>query len=177
DRFASVQTAYASWNQNPGDPVRANAVVRAINDVVDQQIRQQPNGAGMRYLVLVGGDQVIPFARLGDFTTTANETTYASTFGTNTDLFASLRLGNFLSDDPYGDVNPVPYLTRQLHVPELAVGRLVETPGQIVGAIGRFVSFQGRLDPQTSLTTGYDFLTDGAQTVKARLDTRLTTGS
>ena len=36
-----------------------------------------------------------------------------------------------LSDDPYGDINPVPYLTRQLYIPELSVGRLVETPNDI----------------------------------------------
>ena len=177
DRFPNVQTAYANWNANPGDPALANAVVAAINNVVDLQVRQQPNGAGLKYLVLVGGDQVIPFARLGDFTALANESGYAATFGTNTDLFATLRLGNFLSDDPYGDVNPVPYLNRQLYVPELAVGRLVETPAQIIGAIGRFVSFSGQLDPQTALTTGYDFLTDGAQAVKGSLDGRLGNGS
>jgi hypothetical protein len=173
DRYTAVQAAYAAWNLSPGDPAKANAVVAAINTVVDQQIRQAPNGAGLKYLVLVGGDPVFPFARLGDFTAIANESNYASTFGPNSDLFSSLRLGNFLSDDPYGDVNPVPYLNRQLYIPELAVGRLVETPAQMIGAIGRFVSFSGRLDPQTSLTTGYDFLTDGAQRVKTSLDGRV----
>ena len=177
DRFTSVQTAYATWNADPGDPSKANAVVRAINAVVDTEIRQKPNGAGLKYLVLVGGDQVIPFARLGDFTVAGNESGYAATFANNTDLFSTLRLGNFLSDDPYGDVNPVPYLNRQLHIPELAVGRLVETPAQIIGTVNRFVSFSGRLAPQTALTTGYDFLADGAQKVKTAFDGRLGTGS
>ena len=177
DRFTPVQNAYAAWNATPGDPAKANAVVRAINAVVDSEIRQKPNGAGLKYLVLVGGDQVIPFARLGDFTAQGNESGYASTFANNTDLFSALRLGNLLSDDPYGDVNPVPYLNRQLHIPELAVGRLVETPTQIIGTVNRFVSFSGRLAPQTSLTTGYDFLADGAQKVKTAFDGRLGTGS
>jgi CSLREA domain-containing protein len=177
DRFASVQNAYAAWNATPGDPAKANAVVRAINAVVDSEIRQKTNGAGLKYLVLVGGDQVIPFARLGDFTASGNESGYASTFANNTDLFSSLRLGNFLSDDPYGDLNPVPYLNRQLYVPELAVGRLVETPTQIIGTVNRFVSFSGRLAPQTALTTGYDFLADGAQKVKTSFDGRLGAGS
>jgi CSLREA domain-containing protein len=177
DRFTPVQNAYAAWNATPGDPAKANAVVRAINAVVDSEIRQKPNGAGLKYLVLVGGDQVIPFARLGDFTAQGNESGYASTFANNTDLFSALRLGNFLSDDPYGDVNPVPYLNRQLHIPELAVGRLVETPTQIIGTVNRFVSFSGRLAPQTALTTGYDFLADGAQKVKTSFDGRLGGGS
>lgn len=177
DRFAPVQNAYAAWDATPGDPAKANAVVRAINAVVDSEIRSKPNGAGLKYLVLVGGDQVIPFARLGDFTAQGNESGYASTFANNTDLFSALRLGNFLSDDPYGDVNPVPYLNRQLYIPELAVGRLVETPTQIIGTVNRFVSFSGRLAPQTALTTGYDFLADGAQKVKTAFDGRLGTGS
>ena len=141
DRFATVQTAYANWNAHPGDPAAANGVVAAINAVLDSQIRAKPNGGGLKYLVIVGGDQVMPFARLDDFTVTAsNEAGYASTFGTNTELFATLNAGQMLSDDPYGDVNPVPYLNRQLYIPELAVGRLVETPAQIVATLNRFVA-------------------------------------
>ncbi len=174
ERFTSVQNAYSAWDANPGNPAAANGVVQAINGVIDQQIRAQPNGAGLKYLVIVGGDQVIPFARLDDFTVTAsNEAGYASTFATNSDLFATLNLGQMLSDDPYGDVNPVPYLTRQLYIPELSVGRLVETPTDIVATLNRFVTFSGRLDPTTSLTTGYDFLFDGASAVNTALRTRV----
>ena len=168
ERFAAVQTAYDAWNLNPGSPAAANGVVAAINAVIDSQIRAQPNGAGLKYLVIVGGDQVIPFARLDDFTVTAgNEMGYASTFAINTDLFSTLNAGQMLSDDPYGDVNPVPYLNRQLYIPELSVGRLIETPAEIVDTLNRFVSpaVSGHLDPTTSLTTGYDFLFDGAQGV------------
>jgi hypothetical protein len=62
-----------------------------------------------------------------------------------------------LSDDPYGDVNPVPYLTRQLYIPELSVGRLVETPEDIVATLNNFVSprLSGDLDPST---VAYDWL-------------------
>ena len=67
----TVQNAYTAWNANPGNPALANAVVQAINGVVDSQIRSQPNGAGLKYLVIVGGDQIIPFARLDDFTITS----------------------------------------------------------------------------------------------------------
>ena len=158
DRFASVQDKYAAWNATPGDPAKANAVVKAINAVVDTEIRQKPNGAGVKYLVLVGGDQVIPFARLGDFTAQGNETGYASTFANNTDLFSSFRLGNFLSDDPYGDVNPVPYLNRQLYMPEARRRPSRRDTVADLGTVNRFVSFSGRLAPTTALTTGYDFL-------------------
>jgi len=178
DRFTTVQNAYAAWNATPGSPAAANGVVQAINGVLDSQIRSQPNGAGLKYLVIVGGDKIIPFARLDDFTVTAsNETGYANTFATTSDLFASLNAGQMLSDDPFGDVNPVPYLTRQLYIPELSVGRLVETPEDIVATLNRFVSplVNGRLDPTTSLTTGYDFLYDGAQVVNSPLNARFGT--
>ncbi len=68
DAYAAVQTAYANWDANPGNPDLANKVVAAINAVVDAQVRSQPNGAGLKYLVIVGGDRVIPQGRLGDFT-------------------------------------------------------------------------------------------------------------
>ena len=126
--------------------------------------------------MIVGGDQVIPFARLDDFTVTAgNEMGYASSFAINTDLFSTLNAGQMLSDDPYGDVNPVPYLNRQLYIPELSVGRLIETPAEIVDTLNRFVSpaVSGHLDPTTSLTTGYDFLFDGAQGVNDALKARV----
>ena len=54
--------------------------------------------------------------------------------------------------------------------------KLAETT-QIIGTVNRFVSFSGRLAPQTSLTTGYDFLADGAQKVKTSFDGRLGAGS
>jgi hypothetical protein len=57
---------------------------------------------------------------------------------------------------------------RELFVPGLAVGRLVESKDDIVKALDTFTQFNGQLDPATTssaLVTGYDFLTDGSQTV------------
>src|SRR5207249_9021786 len=77
---------------------------------------------------------------------------------------------NVLSDDAYADFNPVPWLNRQMYVPQVAVGRLIESPDQIVSQVNQFMFFNGRLDPQTALTTGYDFLSDGATSVASSLD-------
>ena len=46
-------------------------------------------------------------------------------------------------------------------MPDLPVGRLVETPAEISGMIDAFLA-DAVLEPTTSLVTGYDFLTDGA---------------
>jgi CSLREA domain-containing protein len=180
DTGGAVAAAYAQWNATPGDPVAANRVVQAINAMVDAKIRSQPNGAGLKYLVIVGGDQIIPFARLDDFTvTSANESTYADTFSQGTDLFSSLNLSQMLSDDPYASTAPVPYLTRQLYLPSLSVGRLVETPDDIVRTLNNFVSstVNGVLTPTTALTTGYDFLYDSSSTINGYLRTRLPAGA
>ena len=171
DGNAAVASAYAAWNADPGDPNKANAVVRSINAVVDS-LRGQPNGAGIKYLVLVGGDRAIPFGRLEDYVSISNESGYAQSVGANNELSAALGAGRILSDDPYADTTPVQYLNRQLFVPNLSVGRLVESPTEIVAALTRYRTFNGRLDPTTGTVFGYDFLSDGATEVRTALNAR-----
>ena len=171
DGNAAVASAYAAWNADPGDPNKANAVVRSINAVVDS-LRGQPNGAGIKYLVLVGGDRAIPFGRLEDYVSISNESGYAQSVGANNELSAALGAGRILSDDPYADTTPVQYLNRQLFVPNLSVGRLVESPTEIVAALTRYRTFNGRLDPTTGTVFGYDFLSDGANEVRTALNAR-----
>ena len=51
-------------------------------------------------------------------------------------------------------------------MPDRSVGRLVETPGEIVASLDNFLNYGGRLDPGTArsaVQTGYEFLEDGAQ--------------
>ena len=171
DGNAAVAGAYAAWNADPGDPNKANAVVRSINALVDS-LRGQPNGAGIKYLVLVGGDRAIPFGRLEDYVSISNESGYAQSVGANNELSAALGAGRILSDDPYGDTTPVQYLNRQLFVPDLSVGRLVESPTEIVAALTRYRTFNGRLNPTTGTVFGYDFLSDGATEVRTALNAR-----
>ena len=45
-----------------------------------------------------------------------------------------------LCDDAYGTAAPMPFLGRQLYVPELSVGRLVETPVDIAAQLDRFTA-------------------------------------
>ncbi len=73
-----------------------------------------------------------------------------------------------LTDDPYGDANPLLANGREIYVPEVALGRLVESPQDIVGALDNYLAFNGLLDPATTsaaFVSGYDFLTDGARQV------------
>ena len=159
-----VRPAYTAWNAQPCSPIRANAVVRSITDVIATIRAARPS---VRNVVLLGADRVLPFARIDDLTTVANEVDYASTFGRANEPYGALFEHKLLSDDPYGTTQAIPYLQRRLFVPQLAVGRLVETPAQITGALDRFLAFGGVLDPTSARTSGYDFLSNGASGVAA----------
>ena len=56
-------------------------------------------------------------------------------------------------------------------MPDLAVGRLVETPAEIGGMLHAYLGTAGGVvpTPTSSLVTGYDFLTDAANAVKDEL--------
>ena len=149
DANAGVSGRDGRLERRSGQPSEGERGRPGDQRVVDG-LRAQPNGAGIKYLVLVGGDRAIPFARLEDYTTIANEAGYAQSLGTGNELTAALGAGTMLSDDAYADTTPVQYLNRQLFVPNLAVGRLVETPSQIVAALTRYRDFDGRLDPTTA---------------------------
>ena len=164
DALSAVQGAYDAWNACPADAGAANAVVTAVGGAIRDFRVAHPT---VDYVVLVGGDDVVPFARLDDRTTLSNEEAYARTFASDTSLGGSLTTAKMLSDDPYGTTLPVPFFDRQLYVPEVAVGRLVETPTQIQAQLAAFGS--GEIAAPTALTTGYDFLTDGAQSVRDAL--------
>ncbi|HWL32998.1 MAG TPA: C25 family cysteine peptidase, partial [Gaiellaceae bacterium] len=172
DADPDVQGAVASWNACPTEVTRGNAVMREIGLAIDA-FRAAHVDAGsnstVQNIVLLGGDEVIPAARLEDRTTVANEDGYAETFDRTTELSTTLRLSYFLSDDPYGDVDPSPFFDRQLHIPDVPVGRLPTSPDAAVQAVARFTAFDGRLAPATAVTTGYDFLKDGAEQVDAAL--------
>jgi choice-of-anchor C domain-containing protein len=168
DSYQSVQTAYAAWNANPCSVAAANGVVAAISSVVDQLRSQDPT---IQNIVIVGADDQIPFARIADGATQSNERDYgAATFaGEDNPEADALSLGYYLSDDPYAANSPLGVGSATLYTPQVAVGRLVENASEIESALSRFVSSGGNLDATASLTTGYSFLTSGAEAVSTNL--------
>ena len=168
---ANVAAKFAVWDANPCSPVAANDVVTAINTLVDGYRGSLPN---LQNIVIAGSDDVIPLARVPDLTNVSNESDYtndALAINGNSALVGSFVTSNILSDNPYGAFHPIPVLNRQIYLPEVALGRLVETPAQIQLQIAQFMQFSGQLDPTSALTTGYDFLSDGATQVANSLDT------
>jgi hypothetical protein len=160
-----VQLAYAEWGDHPCNPELANGVVAAIGAHLDSILT-----SSIENLVIIGADDQIPMARLVDGTPAHNESEYAGTWNEANPVSASLALGYMLSDDPYSTASPIAIGTRELFVPELAVGRLVESPQDIVTALDNFLGSNGLLDPQTAISTGYDFLEDGARAVADELE-------
>lgn len=73
-----------------------------------------------------------------------------------------------LTDDFYGDLAPMAWRGRELYVPDLAIGRLVEKPQEIEGMIDAFLAGHP-LNPNTAFVGGYDFLTDSAQAISNTL--------
>ncbi len=168
DAYANVQAAYASWDANPCSVAGANDVVAAIAAIVDQIRADNPS---LQNLVIVGGDDQVPFARLADGAIESNERDYgASTFAGENNVEAdALSLGYYFSDDPFAAPEPLGVGSATLYTPQIAVGRLVESAAEIESALTRFVNSQGDLDAEASLTTGYSFLASGAEAVSANL--------
>ena len=166
DRIAAVQSAYGRWEGDWCSPAAANDVVRAIASAIDDTAAARPD---LAHIVLVGEDAQIPMARVPDSTVIANERSFADEFNVNNELVSALNRGFVLSDNPYATRAGIAVNDHELYVPELAVGRLVETPDDIRAVLSSFANAGGALDPTTALVTGYDFLADGARAVAGEI--------
>ncbi len=165
EAYGDNAARYAAWDANPCAPELANAVASGIAATVNSIRLTRPS---LKYIVFVGGDDQIPFFRVPDLTLIANESGEAATFDANQYSGAFIR-ENLLSDDPYLDTDPIQAGARQVFVPDLAGGRLVETPGQIIGQLTEFVAAGGRLARDSAFSAGYDFASDGTATASAEL--------
>ena len=156
-------------------PRPRTTVVRAINDVVAQYRAGRPAAPLRRRSS--APTRRCRWRGVSDPTTISNETDEAADLAFTTSnltkgnaLHAAAARAKFLSDAPYGTLAQIPWLGRQLYLPELAVGRLVETPLDIQRQLKVYVDANGTLTAGSALTTGYDFLTDGASEVDAAAD-------
>ncbi|HEY6737985.1 MAG TPA: hypothetical protein VI076_03980, partial [Actinopolymorphaceae bacterium] len=171
---ADVRAATDRWDADPCSSVRANAVVAEINRVVDSV---RPGLDELRSIVLVGPDEALPMARVPDHVTIANEREYTEAVygGRDTAVSRALANGLTLSDDPYGDFDPRAWLSGTLYVPDVALGRLVETPEEIAAQLEQYDAFDGVLTPDSGHVLGYDFLVDGSQAVGNALTAQVPT--
>jgi len=169
EQYPAVQNAYNAWDAETGDPDNANKLAVEIRSVIRSWLTNHPS---IQYVMVIGSDEIIPFYRIPDETYLSNESTYVPRFYPDmpdSALKAALTQGYILSDDFYVDMEPIAWKGRELYIPDYAIGRLVESPQEIVGVLDQYIANGGKLEPQTALVTGYDFLSDGASAVAEAL--------
>jgi hypothetical protein len=132
-----LSSLFADWDADPGDVDAANRVLFGCHDPcaperdgIHDYLRKNllPAYGGVKYVVVVGDDRVVPLARVPDLTGLLKESRYVQRGGlteSGTRVGEALNQDNFLSDDLLGVTDPVsPTWSRA--VPALSVGRLVE---------------------------------------------------
>ena len=163
-----VRDLQVQADANPGCVYAKNLVAQAAKDVVDAYRKGNTSG-GVKYVVLAGGDNVVPFFRYPDTSSIGPEVNYFPPVQATSASEASLRSNYVLGQDAYGSTISIPLGPVDFPIPDLPVGRLVETPGEIAGMAQAYLD-QTVVSPGTSLVTGYDFIEDAAQAVKTNLD-------
>ncbi len=163
-----IHDAYVEWDkpENQNNPQYANFVARNIKALLYKLVPAYPN---LKYMVIIGDDRMIPARRTVDEALYANERLYRDVPRTNP-IGSALEQRYFLSDDYYAAFLPLEFKARELYLPQLGVGRLVESPSDIVMSIDTFLGLPGRtVTPNSALVTGYSFLTQQANDINAKL--------
>ena len=146
-------------------PYAKNLVAEAIRDIVNSY---RDDGSTLQYVVIIGDDSVVPFFRYPDNAGLGPEDNYAPPVADDTASEASLRGNYVLGQDAYGSASDVAIKGTEVPIADLAVGRLVESPVDITAVLQRYLARDGApLTPTSTLATGYDFLTDAADSVAA----------
>ncbi|MFN8485560.1 MAG: C25 family cysteine peptidase [Anaerolineae bacterium] len=161
----TTATAYAAWVAQPTS-ANANAVAAAVGGVVQGVLQQYTN---TKFLVIVGGDTIVPFYRTPDETSTREgryraTTPLAPSGAISTTVSTALDDNFTLTDDYYASRQPT-YLPQGgvFYAPSLAVGRLVETPADIRTAIDTFLANPNIRTDSTAFVSGADdYLLDSA---------------
>jgi hypothetical protein len=165
-----VRAAKAQAAANFGCVYATQLVATSIRDLV----RSYANlNADLRYVVLVGGDDSIPFFRYPDLAEIETEDRFTPPVDDQTAAQAALRRGFLLTQDPYGAFDELTIGPARFPISDLAVGRLAETESEILAQINAFLTDTNNgvvATPTNALVTGYDFLADGAEAVAAELD-------
>jgi hypothetical protein len=163
----------ALWDQvanHPSCPYAVNLVAAAIKQLTDGF-----RNSASKYVVIAGGDDVIPFFRYPDVSGLGPESEFSPPVLDNTPSGASLKSDQVQSQDAYGSDTNVTISGVTLPVPDLAVGRLVKTPAEIESTVDNYLGLDhGTLPtPHSSLVTGYDFLADAADAVNQQFSDAL----
>ena len=157
---ARIHALNVQADAHPSCVYAKNLVADAIRDIV--KAYRAMNSSSMQYVVLVGGDDVIPFFRYPDNSNLGPESAYVPPVSSSSASEASLRYNYVLSQDAYGAGIQISLYASAFPIPDMAVGRLVETASEVSGMLDAYTATNGVVVPHSSLVTGYDFLADAA---------------
>ena len=134
---------------NRGCPFAQNLVAEEIKSIVDSYRATAAATETLRYVTILGDDTVVPFFRYPDQSLLGQESGYFPPTKSDSISEASLRRDYVLSQDAYGAGTEVDIRTTAFPIPDLAVGRLVETPAEIVGMIDAYIDADGVVSPDS----------------------------
>ena len=166
-QYQRVAFANTQADANPACPSAKNTVVKEIKKVIDAYRAVNPT---LQYIVLAGGADVIPFFQTQDLSGLANEKDYVPPVKSSTASEAGLATNLVQGQDAYGSQVTITQAGFTLALPNLAVGRLVDSASDISAAVNAYILTNGVIAPGSSLVTGYDFVGDAAVAIKAELD-------
>ena len=139
--MAASDQVQALWGQvqgHRGCPQAVNMVADAIKTIVDDW-----RNTNSKYVVIAGGDDVIPFFRYQDVSGLGPESQFEPPLLPDTPAGASLLEDQVQGQDAYGSNISVTIGGVTVPLPDLAVGRLVKTPAEIQGTVANFVTLAG----------------------------------
>ncbi|MCB0183607.1 MAG: hypothetical protein KDE31_05055, partial [Caldilineaceae bacterium] len=160
---------------NAGCPYATNLWAYEVRDIIQRYWADND----LRYVVLVGNDSIIPFFRYPDSAPVSPESDFEPPVLDDSISEASLRLNYVLSQDAYGAKREISLQNRLLPIPQLAVGRLVETTDEAVRVIDAYPNATNGVvaTPTSALVTSYGFLEDGSRAVLEQLQEGMPDGS
>ncbi|NJP06433.1 MAG: hypothetical protein HC837_12810 [Chloroflexaceae bacterium] len=197
----TITNAYNLWDADPTNPLYANYIAQVIDNFITaatfrnfdpaelalgNKVAIDPPFPNIAYIVLVGGDDIIPFYRVPDLVTLANQEEYPAYLETvesngiidpGSPIAASLFYRTVLTDNIYGTDDYYNAPDHPLMIPTRAVGRLVETPDEIWNYLHEYAQGDTPLvidasgPDRKAVVTGYDFLSDQASIVADTLET------
>ena len=166
--YPHIQALHEQADTADACPYAENLTASAIKQVVDTYRAANPD---LRYVVLAGSDAQVPFFRYPDQALIGPEQNYDPPVANGTQSQSSLRLNYILGQDEYGASTTLSLREGDLPVPDLAVGRLVESAADMNAVLDAYLATTDGVvaTPASTLVTGYDFLTDSANAVAAEL--------
>jgi hypothetical protein len=160
-----MNESYDEWDINLDSIYYSNRVAATVKSLLESIRTSYPD---LKYIVIVGNDEIIPHWRVFDESPIGKERSYEAQLLRNQPIGAALSQGFFLTDDFFTQFEPISWHGRELYIPTYAIGRLVETPDQISSMIEAFKITPNKAVNE-ALITGYDFLKDQANKISDEL--------